>query len=102
MITSKKYLKSKPVCKVTFKVSPEEAASAESAYLVGEFNDWNTDASPMKKLKNGTFTLTLDLETDREYQFRYLFDEETWENDWEADKYVPNPFGNCENSVVVV
>jgi hypothetical protein len=31
-----------------------------------------------------------------------LIDETKWENDWHADKYVPTPYGNAENSVVVV
>jgi hypothetical protein len=56
----------------------------------------------LKKLKDGTFSVTVNLESDREYQFRYLIDDSIWENDWEADKYVPSPFGNADNSVVVV
>ena len=69
---------------------------------MGEFNGWDVYATPMKKLKDGSFTVTLDLEKGRTYQFRYLIDETRWENDWEADKYVPTPFGNIENSVVIV
>jgi hypothetical protein len=37
----KQYLKSKPVCKVTFRLAGEAAGSAGSANIVGEFNDWN-------------------------------------------------------------
>ena len=98
----KKYLKSKPVCKVSFEVTKEAAKAAKKVVLVGEFNGWNTKASPMKKLKNGKFTAVVDLEPGREYQFRYLLDDKVWENDWNADRYVRNEFGNCENSVVVV
>ncbi|OPX39712.1 MAG: glycoside hydrolase, partial [Desulfobacteraceae bacterium 4484_190.3] len=25
-----------------------------------------------------------------------------WENDWDADKYLPSIYGSCENSVVIV
>ena len=102
MSIKKQYLKSKPVCKVTFRLPGEAAGSAESANIVGEFNDWNIYDSPMKKLKNGSFTLTIDLEPNREYQFRYLLDDKIWENDGEADMYVPNPYGDSENSVVVL
>ena len=102
MSLKKKYLKSKPICKVSFEVPKEAAKQADEIYIVGEFNDWNTSATPMKKLKNGKFTSTLDLNVGREYQFRYLLDGEEWENDWQADKYVPNSYGDCENSVVVV
>ncbi len=102
MSLTKQYLKSKPVCKVTFRLPPEAAKDASNVHIVGEFNEWNLYAIPLKKLKDGTFKVTLELETNHEYQFRYLIDDDTWENDWDADKYVPNPFGTSENSVVVV
>jgi len=46
--------------------------------------------------------LTLDLKPGKAYQFGYLIDDTIRENDWHADQYVPNPFGNSENSVVAV
>jgi 1,4-alpha-glucan branching enzyme len=101
MSIKKQQLKSKPVCKVTFRLPKEEANSASSIHVVGEFNNWDTKATPMKKQKNGTFTTTLNLEPGKEYQFRYLIDGKYWENDWNADKYAPTPFGDCDNSVVV-
>ena len=55
----------------------------------------------MKKLKKGEYTIKLDLEPGREYQFRYLIDELKWENDWNADKYVQSPYGDSDNSVVM-
>lgn len=102
MSLKKKYLKTKSVCKVTFRFPKNAAQHAETVYLVGEFNKWNTYATPMKQLKSGEFTTTLDLETGKAYQFRYLINDTIWENDWHADQYVTNPFGNSENSVVVV
>ena len=56
----------------------------------------------MKKKKDGSFTAKVKLATGREYQYRYLLDGKRWENDWEADKYVPAPFSNTDNSVVIV
>ena len=94
----KEHLKTKPICKVTFTLP--EAIKAESAYLVGDFNEWNETNAPMKNLKNGRFTVTLELEKGREYQFRYLINGGDWQNEWEADKYIPSPFGG-DNSVVV-
>ncbi len=93
----KQYLKTRPVCKVTF-YTPT-AIEAEEVYLVGDFNDWDEEATPMSKLKDGRFKVTLDLDKDDEFQFRYLVDGTEWHNDWEADKYVPNPFSG-DNSVV--
>ena len=102
MSIKKKYLKSKPICKVTFKIPPEVGNSAKNAKVVGEFNDWSFTANPMKRLKNGSFTTTIDLEKGRGYQFRYLLDKNHWENDTEADKSVASPFLDSENSVVIV
>lgn len=98
----KKFLKTKPVCKVTFIMPKEAAPSANDVYLVGDFNDWGKKPLPLKKLKNGTFKITVDLQKGREYQYRYLVDNTTWENDWEADKYVQSPYNGTENSVVIV
>jgi 1,4-alpha-glucan branching enzyme len=102
MSLEKRYLKSRPVSKVTFRLPSEAALDAEKVFLVGDFNDWRTDATPMARLKNGEFKVCLDLETGREYRFRYLIGNDTWENDWEADKYVPSGINSEENSVVVV
>jgi hypothetical protein len=56
----------------------------------------------MQRIKNGGYTVVLELELGREYQFRYLIDEHRWENDWNADKYVKSPYGDTDNSVVIV
>ena len=102
MSLKKKYIKNNKICKVTFRVPHNATLGANSICLVGDFNNWSILDHPMKHLKSGDFTATIDLESDREYQFRYLLDEKLWENDWEADKYVRSEYGNCENSVVVV
>lgn len=97
---AKKFLKSKPVCKATFTLPAEAAQGAKKVFLVGDFNNWDTaEGISMKKQKGGIFKTTVELETGKEYEFRYLLDGETWENDWEADKYVATPFG-VDNSVV--
>lgn len=103
MSLKKQYLKSKPVCKVTFSMDKEAVSGASKVDLLGEFNNWNT-AEPvvMKKLKNGTFKVTIDLPKDMEFQFKYLLDGEIWINDEEADKLVNSGLGAEENSVVVL
>jgi 1,4-alpha-glucan branching enzyme len=99
MSIKKQFLKSKPVCKVSFRISEEEANGAKKIQVLGDFNNWNKKATPMKKLKSGDFTQTIELETGKEYQFRYLLDGELWINDSEADGKVANEF-NSENDVV--
>jgi len=102
MSLKKQPLKSKPVCKVTFRLSRQEALGGKNVNIVGEFNNWSTIQTPMKRLKNGSFTLTLDLESKRNYQFRYLVDNQFWVNDPDADKYVPSGYAGSDNSVVVI
>ena len=102
MITKRKYKKNAELCKVTFKVPKEASLGARSISIVGDFNNWNTKDNPMKKMRNGEFILEMDLKVHREYQFRYLLDEEIWENDWQADKYIRSDYGNCDNSVIIV
>lgn len=97
----KQYLKLRQVCKVTFRLPKEAAPETQSVTIVGEFNNWSTTETPMKKTENGDFTITLELPCNREYRFRYLINGTRWENDWCADKYVPNSYG-CDDSVVVI
>lgn len=100
MSFKKQFLKTKPVCKVTFKLTPEEAKNAQQVRLIGDFNDWDEAVVPMKKLKSGGFTATLNLATGKHYQFRYLLNDAEWENDWAADAYTPSPRSWDDNSVV--
>lgn len=102
MSISKRYLTRKPVCKVTFRVPKEAATGVEQISVVGDFNGWDPVATPMKRLKNGSFTATVDLEADRAYEFRYLYDRSHWENDWAPDQYVYSSYSGSDNSVVVV
>ncbi|MDH7485012.1 MAG: isoamylase early set domain-containing protein [Anaerolineae bacterium] len=85
---------------VTFRLPG--ATWAERVNLVGDFNDWDTRATPMvQNSEDYGWSVTLKLEAGREYQFRYLIDGKEWLNDWYADKYVPNAFGS-ENSVIIL
>lgn len=70
---------------------------ANSVHLVGSFNDWDTSAHPMRRLKDGRFMAQPWLAPDCVHEFRYLVDGETWVNDSEAERYTPNPYGsdNC-------
>ncbi len=96
MAIKKQYLKSKPVCKVTFSVPAEEA---KNVAVVGNFNEWSTKATKLKKLKNGTFKGTVDLASDKSYEFRYVVDG-SFINDEQADSYAWNDFAGAENGVL--
>lgn len=93
----KRRFKKENVVKVTFVLPPE--VRGDTVHLAGEFNDWQTSHA-MRRQKDDSWRITVDLEPGREYQFRYLVDGQRWLNDPQADKYVPNPYGD-QNSVVV-
>lgn len=102
MSVEKKYLKSKPVCKVKFIAPDAIVQGAKSIAVAGEFNGWSTEETKLKKQKSGVYATTLELEVGNEYQYRFVVDGERWENDWSADKYVPSNVTDEDNSVVVV
>ena len=95
----KSYSKTGKVCRVTFKLPAE--VEAASVVLCGEFNAWSPEATPMKQLKDGSFSASVSLEAGNKYRFRYLLDGARWENDWEADDYAPNEYGSDDSIVEV-
>jgi 1,4-alpha-glucan branching enzyme len=95
---TKQYLKSKPICKVTFSVPAEDAKKVS---VVGDFNNWSPKGSALKKLKNGTFKGTFDLPKESTYEFKYIVDG-NYVNEAEADRYQWNEFAGAENSVLVL
>jgi len=102
MSLQKKYLKSKPICKVKFTAPEPIVEGAKQVYLAGDFNDWNPSETKLRKQKDGRYATTLDLTPGHEYGYRFIIDGERWENDYSADKYVPSGVCLEDNSVVVV
>lgn len=100
-LLKKRYLKTRPTCKVTFCLPAKMVGDGAEVALAGEFNGWNLAADQMKRLRNGDHTLTKELETGKEYRFRYIINGVRWENDRCADRYTPNPYGG-DDSVVTV
>lgn len=98
----KRYDKTDGRCTVTFSIPAEQAAGATCVHLVGDFTNWDRNALPMKKNKDGSFQISLSLDPGRDFFFRYLFDNSRWDNDWRADRYESSPFHDSENSVVSV
>ena len=96
MSITKQYLKSKPVCKVTFTVPAEEA---KKVAVVGDFNNWSPKESALKKLKNGTFKGTFELPKEQTYEFKYLVDG-NFVNEPEADRFQWNDYAGTENAVL--
>ena len=99
MSVEKNFLKSKSKCKVLFQLPVQAASGGSVVKVVGDFNDWEWKKGVSMKIKNGKYIAELELPLDHTYQFRYLIDDREWENDWNADDYVPTEFG-VDNSVV--
>jgi 1,4-alpha-glucan branching enzyme len=97
---TKKYLPDGEFCRVTFTLPTGHSKTAETATIVGDFNEWDTRTHPMKRRKNGQFAISLDLKTNNEYQFRYLLDGNNWVTDLKSDALEPTGFHDQYNSVV--
>ena len=98
MSIKKQFLKSKPICKVTFEIASPEANSVS---VVGDFNQWNIEEGLLKKQKNGVYKGTFELNKDQSYEFKYVIDG-VYVNETSADDYKWNDFANTENSVIKV
>jgi len=75
-----------------------EAVSATTVSVVGDFNGWTAQTHPLTPVEGG-FRADIALPAGDRWRFRYLLDGQRWENDWAADDYVPNGFGD-DDSVV--
>ncbi|MGR5268751.1 isoamylase early set domain-containing protein [Vibrio astriarenae] len=95
MIT-KRFFKTKDEVEVTFQW-PQGDSNITTVSLSGDFNDWQ--ATPLKLNRQKVFTTKIRLPKEQSFQFRYLLNDEVWENDPAADEYVPNGLGS-DNSVV--
>jgi 1,4-alpha-glucan branching enzyme len=91
--------KSPKSVKVTFSL-PAEIDAGEVA-LCGEFNDWASNGVKLARDKSGLWQTTIRLVPGRTYRYRYLLDGHRWENAWDADGYVPNPYGGDDSLIVV-
>ena len=95
MKKSKKQQKGKPTAKGTKTEFTLSAPQAQSVFLSGDFNQWDTSSHRLTKGENGLWEISLNLEPGR-YQYRFWVDGE-WQNDPGSPECVPNPFGtmNC-------
>ena len=73
---------------------------ANNVVLCGEFNDWSRENIVLER-DDDSWRAVVAIEPGRSYRYRYLIDGEHWENAWQADAYLPNPYGS-EDSVIVV
>ncbi len=100
-MTTKRRAGAKKSGTVTVSFELPAAVEADEIALCGDFNNWSSSTTKMKRAKSGIWRTTLRLQTGHSYRYRYLLDGTHWENDWSADGYVRNPYGS-DDSVVNV
>lgn len=72
------------------------APEAEQVFVAGTFNDWNPNGTPMHKIADGTWKVTLKLPTGS-YEYKFIVDGR-WVCEPGADEYDPG-LGNSLNHV---
>lgn len=77
------------------------APGASAVTVVGDFNDWSTDATPLQQASgDGLWTVTVPLPPGR-YRYGFLVDGTEWVRDPSAPPALEDDFGR-PNSVVTV
>ena len=72
------------------------APSALEVDVVGDWNNWNPGAQPMKRL-DGKWEIVLELQRGRCYQYQFLIDGTTWIPDPNGLAKVDNGFGGMNS-----
>ena len=90
-------VKGKDQVKVSF-ILPSDAVTGKVS-VVGDFNDWDPLAHPLRQRRNGTRSVAVTLPAQRSFAFRYLDEAGRWHDDDAADAYHENGVGGI-NSVV--
>ena len=76
------------------------APSAHRVALVGDFNDWDSEATPLRPAAGGLWTVTVPLTAGR-YTYTFVVDGERWMADPAAPPAPPDDFGR-PGSVVTI
>jgi len=103
MALNKEYSHNKKECKITFTLPKEIMSDFSKISLVGDFNNWNPDVNVFTENQvDGSYSAEVVLQSEHEYQFKYLCDGVQWFNEPEADRQVDSYFAGAKNSVIVV
>lgn len=76
------------------------APSASRVHIVGDFNDWDSAASPLQRMEKGVWTITIPLAPGR-YQYTFVVDGTSWVADPLAPRTLEDDFGR-PNSIITV
>ncbi len=67
--------------------------------VVGEFNDWDPHANPLKKRSNGSRSASVVLPAGAVTTFRYLGEEQGFFDDDTADEICDNGYGGTHSLI---
>ncbi len=79
---------SSDVVRVTFVLPADEPTGAVS--VVGDFNDWDPFAHPLRRRGNGSRSAVLRVPAGSKLHFRYLAEGGLWFDDETAEKHDPH------------
>lgn len=97
----KRFFKTKAEADVTFEFACDTTTSlisSDTVELFADFNNWQPTMMKYIK-KDKVFRTKCRLAQNQQFHFRYLINKKDWQNDHNADLYLPNEFGT-DNSVV--
>jgi hypothetical protein len=75
-------------------------ASASKVAIVGDFNDWDEGVSPLRRIGQDVWAITIPLAPGR-YHYTFVVDGTTWVPDPAAPRTLEDDFGR-PNSVITV
>ncbi|HEY6532619.1 MAG TPA: isoamylase early set domain-containing protein [Acidimicrobiales bacterium] len=81
--------------KVTFAVP----STVGTVSVVGDFNGWSPEATPMRSRSNGTRSAVVVLPTGQTYRFRYLAEGGRFFDDDAPDGHEPNGYGETHSLI---
>jgi len=76
-----------------------DSPEANKVMLAGDFNDWNYENAPLKKVSDNTWKRTMNLKPGR-YEYKFVVDG-NWTVDPKNDNRAWNALG-VENSVIEI
>ena len=76
------------------------APSAERVALVGDFNDWDSEATPLREVAGGMWIVTVPLTAGR-YTYTFVVDGERWMADPAAPPAPPDDSGRPSSVVTI-
>lgn len=73
----------------------------ENGRINDDFNNWVINCEPLNRLNPCGFSQTLNFDTGKSQQFKYLIDDSKWVNESESDQLVTNGLVSGEFNTLI-